>query len=281
MSTNPNSPNRTNSIVGLFRDESRTERALQDLKREGFSETEIGIAAAGRGSAGQQSPFWDRIGRTLNRKVQPESTATVRESLQSSGMSEPQAKYFDSAIARGDILVSVRAFGERALQAKSILERAGADFGAGQSGISVVPRPTTEGERDIQLIGETLQVHKERVQRGEVRLRKEVVAEKQSVDVPVMHEELVIERVRVDGRTAPSSALGDDSREIRVPLVEEQIRIEKIPVVTEEIQIGKREVHETRHLSDTVRHEELRTEQKGNLTESELRNLGERIRRAA
>jgi len=281
MSTNPNSPNRTNSIVGLFRDESRTERALQDLKREGFSETEIGIAAAGRGSAGQQSPFWDRIGRALNRKVQPEGTATVRESLQFSGMSEPQAKYFDSAIARGDILVSVRAFGERALQARSILERAGADFGAGQSGISVVPRPTTEGERDIQLIGETLQVHKERVQRGEVRLRKEVVAEKQSVDVPVMHEELVIERVRVDGRTAPSSALGEDSREIRVPLVEEQIRIEKIPVVTEEIHIGKREVHETRHLSDTVRHEELRTEQKGNLTESELRNLGERIRRAA
>ena len=66
MSTNPNSPNRTtglSSVVGLFRDESRTERALQDLKREGFSETEIGIAAAGRGSAGQPSPFWDRIGR--------------------------------------------------------------------------------------------------------------------------------------------------------------------------------------------------------------------------
>src|SRR5215472_1716706 len=156
MSTNPNSPNRTNSIVGLFRDESRTERALQDLKREGFSETEIGIAAAGRGSAGQQSPFWDRIGKTLNRRVAPD-TATVRDSLESSGMSEPQAKYFDAAIARGDILVSVRAFGDRAAQAKSILERAGADFGVGQPGLSVVPRSTAErpteryeGERAIQ-----------------------------------------------------------------------------------------------------------------------------------
>src|SRR5690349_10110736 len=98
MSSNTNLPNRTSgglsSTVALFRDEARAERALQELKREGFSETEIGIATTGRGNAGQSSPFWDRVGRTLNRKVQPESTASVRESLQAAGMSEPQARYF-------------------------------------------------------------------------------------------------------------------------------------------------------------------------------------------
>jgi uncharacterized protein (TIGR02271 family) len=263
----------------LFRDEARAERALQELKREGFSETEIGIATTGRGNAGQSSPFWDRVGRTLNRKVQPESTASVRETLQAAGMSEPQARYFDTGLARGDILVSVRASGDRALQARSILDRLGADLGA--TGISVVPPPVAEGLRDIQLIGEVLQVHKEKVQRGEVRLHKEVVSETKSVDVPVMHEEFVIERVRVDGRAAPHSGLGEDSREIRVPLIEEQVHVEKTPVVTEEIHFGKREVRETRHVSDTVRHEELRTDQKGSMSEGELRNLRDKLRNAA
>jgi uncharacterized protein (TIGR02271 family) len=283
MSTNTNLPNRTSgglsSTVALFRDEARAERALQELKREGFSETEIGIATTGRGNAGQSSPFWDRVGRTLNRKVQPESTASVRETLQAAGMSEPQARYFDTGLARGDILVSVRASGDRALQARSILDRLGADLGA--TGISVVPPPVAEGLRDIQLIGEVLQVHKEKVQRGEVRLHKEVVSETKSVDVPVMHEEFVIERVRVDGRAAPHSGLGEDSREIRVPLIEEQVHVEKTPVVTEEIHFGKREVRETRHVSDTVRHEELRTDQKGSMSEGELRNLRDKLRNAA
>ena len=250
---------------------------MKDLKQEGFSETEIGIATTGRGA--QASPFWDRISKTLNRKMQPESTGSLRESLQASGMSEPQAKYFDAGLARGDILVSVRANGERSLRARSVLERSGADFG--QTGMGIVPRPVAEAERDIQLVGEVLQIHKERVQRGEVRLHKEVVTEKRTVDVPVMHEEFFIERVPADGRVEPHSVLGEDSREIRFPLVEEEVHIEKTPVVTEQIHVGKREVLETRHLSDTIRHEELKTDHEGGMTETELRNLRDQTRKAA
>jgi uncharacterized protein (TIGR02271 family) len=75
--------------------------------------------------------------------------------------------------------------------------------------------------------------------------------------------------------------LGEDNGEIRVPLIEEQVHVEKTPVVTEEIHIGKREVQETRHVSDTVRHEELRTDQKGSMSEGELRNLRDKLRNAA
>ncbi len=282
MSTDTNPLHRTSggltSIVALFRDELRAEKAVRDLKREGFSETEIGIATTGRGT--QPSPFWDRISTALDRKMQPESSGNLRESLQASGMSEPQAKYFDAGVARGDILISVRAQGERALQARSVLERSGADLGR-QAGMGIVPRPAAEGERDIQLLGEVIQIHKERVQRGEVRLHKEVVAEKRTVDVPVMHEEFFIERAPAEGRVEPHSVLGEDSHEIRVPLVEEQVRIEKTPVVTEQIHVGKREVLETRHVSDTIRHEELKTDHEGGMTETELRNLRDRARKAA
>jgi uncharacterized protein (TIGR02271 family) len=286
MSTNPFSSNRTansgglNSVAALFHDESRAERALQDLKREGFSETEIGIATSGR----QLSPFWEKINKTLNRaKTQPESTSSIRESLQAVGMPEAQAKYFDSGITRGDIFISVRASGDRAAKARMVLDKIGADFGDGRTAMSAAApsRPVAEGERDIQLIGEILRVHKETVQRGEVRLHKEVIAERQNVDVPVMHEEFVIERVRVDGKATPRSVLGEDNGEIRVPLMEEEAHLEKMPMVTEEVHIRKREVQETKHLSDTVRHEELRAEQQGNFTDAELKDLRDRQKKAA
>jgi uncharacterized protein (TIGR02271 family) len=95
-----------------------------------------------------------------------------------------------------------------------------------------------------------------------------------------MHEEFSIERP-ADGRVEPHSVLGEDSREIRFPLVEEEVHIEKTPVVTEQIHVGKREVLETRHLSDTIRHEELKTDHEGGMTETELRNLRDQTRKAA
>jgi stress response protein YsnF len=54
----------------------------------------------------------------------------------------------------------------------------------------------------IQLLSEVLRVHKERVQRGEVCLRKDVVTETQNVQLPVSREEIVVDRVPVEGQAA-------------------------------------------------------------------------------
>ncbi len=42
-----------------------------------------------------------------------------------------------------------------------------------------------------------------------------------------------------------------------MPLSREEVRVGKQTVVTEEVDIGKRAVGGTEHVSDTVRHEEL------------------------
>jgi uncharacterized protein (TIGR02271 family) len=94
------------------------------------------------------------------------------------------------------------------------------------------------------------------VNRGEVRLRKEVRTENQNIDVPVTREELVIERTPVSGQQRASGEIGSDS-EIRVPLSEEQVRVEKQPVVREEVRVGKKQVVRNEQVSDQVRHEEL------------------------
>jgi uncharacterized protein (TIGR02271 family) len=115
------------------------------------------------------------------------------------------------------------------------------------------------GER-IQLFGEVLRVHKERITRGEVRVRKDVITENQTIEVPVVREELVLERVAVSGNTpAPGTNIGR-GQEIRVPLSEEKVRLEKEPVLREEVNVGKREVQDVAKVSGDVRREELRVD---------------------
>ena len=112
----------------------------------------------------------------------------------------------------------------------------------------------------VQLFGEVLRVHKERVNRGEVRLRKDVITENQTVEVPITREELVLERVAVSGDTpVPSANLGR-GQEIRVPLAEDRVRVEKVPVVKEEVLVGKRDVADVARVGEDVRREELRVD---------------------
>ncbi len=112
----------------------------------------------------------------------------------------------------------------------------------------------------VQLFGEVLRVHKERINRGEVRLRKDVITENQTIEVPVTREELVLERVAVSGDTpAPSANIGR-GQEIRIPLSEDKVRLEKEAVLREEVNVGKREVQDVARVSGDVRREELRVD---------------------
>jgi uncharacterized protein (TIGR02271 family) len=112
-----------------------------------------------------------------------------------------------------------------------------------------------EDQEHIELREEELRVEKERVEAGEVRLRKEVVKENKTIDVPVTREEVVVEKRSVGGRRPASGQVGEDE-EISIPVMEEQIEVEKTPVVREEVSLKKQQVQGTREISDTVKREE-------------------------
>ena len=112
-----------------------------------------------------------------------------------------------------------------------------------------------EDQERIELREEELRAEKERVQAGEVRLRKEVVEEEKTLQVPVTHEEVVVEKHPVSGRRPADGNIGDDD-EIRIPLMEEEVRVEKTPVVREEVSLKKRQVQDTERISETVQREE-------------------------
>jgi len=113
----------------------------------------------------------------------------------------------------------------------------------------------TERPSNVQLLGEVLRVHKERVNRGEVRIRKEVVTENQTVQVPVEREELVVERRPVGDERPATGKLGQ--QEMRVPLSEERPVVDKATVVREEVSVQKKPVEQVRNVNADVRHEEL------------------------
>jgi uncharacterized protein (TIGR02271 family) len=183
------------------------------------------------------------------------------------GVPEEDAQHFDKGFRAGGTLVTVNA-GGRADEAQRCLYESGADLGSMGRGMATGASGTgrssssTEGTQSIELREEELRAEKERVQAGEVRLRKEVITEERTIEVPVTREEVVIERrPAAQGREATGRI--DESEEIRIPLMEEEVRVEKTPVVREEVSVKKRQVQGMEEVSDTVRREEARIEQTG------------------
>ena len=128
-----------------------------------------------------------------------------------------------------------------------------------------------DDNRTIELSEEKLDVNTNEVQTGEVNVSKNVVEERESVDVPVEHEEVVIERHAVDGERE-SSHHDFKNEEFSIPVSEEQINVDKKSVVTEEVSIGKERVTEDKHVEETVRREELDIENTGDVNVNNFRN---------
>jgi uncharacterized protein (TIGR02271 family) len=124
---------------------------------------------------------------------------------------------------------------------------------------------TGDTQRTVQLREEELQARKTPVETGSVHLGKDVVEEQRTMDVPVTHEEVYVERHPVARRPADQPISETETETVRVPVTEERVEVDKQPIVYEEVGVGKRVTQETRAVSDTVRREELRMENEGDV----------------
>ncbi len=114
-----------------------------------------------------------------------------------------------------------------------------------------------EDELRVQRSEEELRVGTREREAGSVNVRKRVRTDRQRVRVPKRREEVTVERVPLGGEAAESE-FGDD--EIRVPVVEEEIVVEKRPVAKEEIRIRKDVVEDEEVIEEDVRREEVQIE---------------------
>ncbi|HZB99016.1 MAG TPA: YsnF/AvaK domain-containing protein, partial [Nitrososphaeraceae archaeon] len=113
-----------------------------------------------------------------------------------------------------------------------------------------------EEETIIPLIEERLNVSK-RTSTNQYTITKEPVTEKKTIEVPVTHEELVVEK-RPAKEASPSVHGPVKSKtEIKVPLDREEVEVTKESFVKEEVVVKKKQVTETKTISDTLRSERI------------------------
>lgn len=125
--------------------------------------------------------------------------------------------------------------------------------------------PNLADNQTVELSEERLEVDTNEVQTGEVHVSKRVVEDRESVDVPVDHEEVVIERHSVEGDREVTDNHEFKDEEFTIPVNEEQIDVNKKSVVTEEVSIGKERVTDNKHVEETVRREELDVDTEGDI----------------
>jgi uncharacterized protein (TIGR02271 family) len=113
---------------------------------------------------------------------------------------------------------------------------------------------TTSGDA-ITRSEEELSVGTRQREAGNVRVRKFVETEKQQQTVPTKREEVTVERVPVTEGTTATGNLGED--EISVPIVEEEVVVEKRPVVKEELRVKKDTVTEEETVEADIRKEQI------------------------
>jgi uncharacterized protein (TIGR02271 family) len=118
-----------------------------------------------------------------------------------------------------------------------------------------------EDEVTVQRVEEELLVGRREREAGSMRIRKRVRTETEHLEVPKKRVEVTVERVPVDEATSTAEGITAipqiEEEEIVVPIVEEEILIEKRPVVKEEIRIRKRVVEDVEIVEEDVRKEEV------------------------
>jgi len=123
-------------------------------------------------------------------------------------------------------------------------------------------RGTTVREDDadtvvVPLREEELTATRTPVQRGAVRVEKDVVAEDRVINVPVTEEQVHVQRRAVDRPVEP----GEDAFEegvIEVPVRGEDVQVQKRARVVEEVELTKDATQRTEQVQGTVRREQAR-----------------------
>lgn len=117
-----------------------------------------------------------------------------------------------------------------------------------------------EGEIKVQRTEEELKVGTREREAGAVRVRKRVVTDHERIVVPKKRVEVTVEHVPVEGQDVSAGGTAGpeiEEDEIVVPVIEEEVVVEKRPVAKEEIRIRKEVVEESEVVEEDVRREEI------------------------
>jgi stress response protein YsnF len=242
-------------VVGVFENWAEAERAVRELQRAGFRNEQIKYSV-NKGGPG------------------------ILDGLVGMGLPYDEASFYNNEFQIGHTVVAVMA-PERQQEAYEILRLSGAYTADSRQG----RMSSFEQPHMMQLREEVLHVQKEWIRREEIRVHIRVITEEKVFKVPVRREEVTIERVPLKGQSTRQAQIDrtdmqeptqvdsgegrmielKDGETFKVQVREERVFIETKPMVVEEIVLTKRMLEEMKEITETVQHEDLRIEHKGNV----------------
>jgi uncharacterized protein (TIGR02271 family) len=143
--------------------------------------------------------------------------------------------------------------------------------------------PTT-GSADathVPVYEEEITPVKRAVDRGKVRIEKEVVTEDRNITVPVTEERIRVTRVDSNESVAADAADAFQEGTIEVPLRGEEVDIEKTARKTGEVIVDKEAVQRDETVSGTVRRENVRVDDQTRQTDSFTDHRNKKKRKSA
>ncbi|GAB2454662.1 hypothetical protein GCM10011375_02210 [Hymenobacter qilianensis] len=109
----------------------------------------------------------------------------------------------------------------------------------------------------IPVVEEQVQIGKDVVETGRIRVSKTVHEEQQVVDVPIIQEEVNVERVAINQYVATPPAVRYEGDTMIMPILREVLVVEKRLLLVEEVRITKHQTETRTPQQVTLRKEEI------------------------
>ncbi|MBC6991047.1 YsnF/AvaK domain-containing protein [Hymenobacter sp. BT491] len=109
----------------------------------------------------------------------------------------------------------------------------------------------------IPVIEEQARVGKQVVESGTVHISKSVSSQDQTLNIPLVHEEVKVERVVINQYVDTAPAVRYEGTTMVIPILREEVVVQKRLVLVEELHVTKLQVQTTQTEQVTLRKEEV------------------------
>ncbi len=231
------------TVIGLFDDHSEALSAYKALKQNGFAESDMDIL-------------------TEDDRSDEPKLARIRQYVP-----EPDSTIYLEGVRMGGTLLTVRAKDEGVQQATQLMsgynmvnihERAGS-WRADNADLPEMS--SADNNRNVlEVIEENVEIGKETVETGRMRVYTVVSEEPVDEDVTLREETIRVERRPVDRAVTADPTLFQE-KSIEVVEHGEVAQVDKVARVVEEVVVGKDVSERVETVHDTVRHQDVKVEE--------------------
>lgn len=234
------------TVIGLFDDNAEAKKAYQALQSAGFSKSDLDIL-------------------TADNRNDESKLATIRQYLP-----ENDARIYMEGVRQGGALVTARAENNKLQRAAEIMsnynmvniqDRA-RTLRANNKDLPEMTKAGGNNGNVMEVVEENLDVGKETVERGRMRVYTVVSEQPVTENVTLREEHMTVQRRPVD-RTVPADSNLFQEKSVEVVERAEVPHVDKVAHVVEEVVVGKDVNERVETVHDTVRRQDVKVEQVG------------------